>query len=303
MDEHAERTPSTPESDDAAPAGAEGDARLREFARRRFGSPPPTLYFFPGALPPTLPFAVPLPPGARLVGAFTRGPVTYVLLDSDLSPAGVVAFYGEQLREAGWTQREVPVGFGFGGFVDDSIQGIFMEPSNLTFTKEAWAFVVEEPSYGGQAIAGPPTEVQLALYAVAPPHIRHGPRLREARPHAPSRFVPLLPPPAGARQRGMGGYGTVDVWHLPARLQTDLDLTAILAHYAQYLERVGWTRLDGEVCGVTAWSSWDVGDEDGEPWRGLFVALRWPEVPGAYLVELHVMWAGVESEAPSLGSR
>jgi hypothetical protein len=106
----------------------------------------------------------------------------------------------------------------------------------------------------------------------------------------------------------MGGGGGIDQWRSSAGLATELDLAAVAAHYAQQLERAGWTRRDGdEGGGVLAWSAWDFVDEDGELWQGmLFIVLRRPQAPGVpqgpeglgvlreYLLEVRLMGVGGE---------
>jgi hypothetical protein len=88
----------------------------------------------------------------------------------------------------------------------------------------------------------------------------------------------------------MGASSSSEDFHSVARLTTELDLWAIAAHYAQQLEPAGWMRRDGgESGGMTAWSAWDVADEGGELWWGMFQAFHWPEAPGVYLLELHIM--------------
>ena len=96
----------------------------------------------------------------------------------------------------------------------------------------------------------------------------------------------------------------------PTPTSSSLDLAAVAAHYAQQLERGGWTRRDGdEGGGVLVWSAWDFVDEAGEPWQGQFVVLRWPQAPGdaerpqerlepgmfrEYVLEVRLIWAGGE---------
>ncbi len=158
-DEHTERISPAPGPDNAVPAGADGDAGLRELALRLLrgssGDALRDLQLLPGALPPTLPFSLPLPPGARVVGALTGRRETRVVLDADDAPERVLASYREQLRQAGWTESENPMGGRTtGGFLHTV--GPTPERHLRWFSQEAWALSVEvaEGSGGSATSAG-----------------------------------------------------------------------------------------------------------------------------------------------------
>jgi hypothetical protein len=326
--EHAGRIRSTPGSGyaaaPAAPAGADADAGLRELALRLLrwpsvGALGEDLQLLPGALPPTLPFAVPLPPGARVVGTLTGRRVSRVVLDADLSPERVLAYYQELLRLAGWNETEAPLGGQpRGGFLNTA--GPWLERLTLWFAQEAWALSVEVADGrgagsgdGSSAGGAGSTDVWLTFYADARYQRPRGPRRFRQEHFNPGKLVPPLAPPAGARQRMMGGGGGFGYWRSSARLATDLDLAAVSAHYARQLEHAGWTLRGGEASGdVMAWSSWDFVDAGGKLWQGQLVALhRWeapggvqgaegaqrPGIRGIYLLEVRVNWVGGDPDA------
>jgi hypothetical protein len=274
------------------------------------------LHLLPGELPPALPFAVLVPPGARVWGSLAGGRVTQVALDTDLPPQRALAYYQEQLPAAGWNEPERSMGVRTtGGFLHTV--GPTPERLLLWFSREAWGLAVEVgtgSSPGASGAGDGATGVHLTFYADGLPGQHQqprGPRRSQQAHHerfiTPGKLVPLLIPPAGARQRmdGSGGGSSQD-WRTSALLVTALDLSAVASHYAQQLSEAGWTRQGaGESGGMQAWSAWDFVDEEREPWRGLLTALRWPVAPEAapepggvlvYLLELRLLWAGGEPD-------
>jgi hypothetical protein len=319
-DERREQTSSTPGSGNAGPTDTEADAGLRELALRllrwpSLGDALGDLQLLPGALPSNLPFAVPLPPGARVVGTLTSRREIRVVLDANLSPERVLAYYQEQLRPAGWHETQsLRGGQPRGGFLNTA--GPWLERLTLWFAQEPWVLSVEVAhgrGAGSSAGSEGSTDVWLTFYADARSQRPRGPKRFRQEHFDPGKLAPPLAPPAGARQRSMGSGGSFDNWRSSARLATELDLATVAAHYARQLERAGWTRRGGEERGDgIVRSAWDVVDEDGEPWQGQLVALRRQETPGGvqgvegaegaqgpgiYLLEVRVSWVGGEPDA------
>ena len=294
---------------------ADDPALLRELAERLLGagtpSPPPpspaggTLRarLFPGALPPTLPLDLPLPPGSRLVGSavapslaggpdFAHAETIEVVLDAPGTPDEIVAFYEGALTERGWTaardQGPEPGGFvpeRLGGFQPSSI------PSIVFFCPGAaggWLALVVTPAPGGL------TDVRVHLETGFP-----GPC---GGPGGPMRLPPgaeLLPPlnaPPGVPVLPGGMGGGPGLWTAVAVALTGRSAAELEAHYARQLAAAGWTRLDGGVVGPLAWSTWTVPGA-GE-WQG-FLAVR--EAPGPDRRVLHVEVVSGSMVLPGFG--
>jgi hypothetical protein len=79
----------------------------------------------------------------------------------------------------------------------------------------------------------------------------------------------------------------MDAVHSDATLETDLDPAAVGTHYAAQLEEAGWLRLDEGQSGPQAWSNWSFTDEDGQPWEGVFTALRLREPCSRYFLQVY----------------
>ena len=83
--------------------------------------------------------------------------------------------------------------------------------------------------------------------------------------------MPPLQPPAGVALRGGGGGGGGGTWHSEATVEIDQPVSEVESHFAQQLERAGWTRIAGAADDVAAWSSWQL-PGDGR-WRGILLVL------------------------------
>ncbi len=87
----------------------ENMAQLQMLALRLLSYPfdpqAPQPQLLAGQLPDTLPFDLPLPNGYHLVGSFVSTPQEMqIVLDTDLSPAEIIAFYTERMQVAGWSE-------------------------------------------------------------------------------------------------------------------------------------------------------------------------------------------------------
>src|SRR3989442_12229692 len=95
---------------------------------------------------------------------------------------------------------------------------------------------------------------------------RHLPKRR--RPGVPDGAdrMPPLKPPAGVALRGGGGGGGGGTWPSGATVEIDQPVSEVESHFAQQLERAGWTRIAGAADDLAARSSWQL-PCDGS-WRG-----------------------------------
>lgn len=206
---------------------------------------PAQVRLFPGRLPPSLPFATPVPPGARLIGSVggsvdgqtVRADLIYDL-DGDADDA--LTFYHQTSAEQGWPA--VPSGSPRGGFMPRHM------PSMETFCRGE-----RGPWYSiALAALGAGTEQRIHLETADP-----GPCApRRGAPQAHFEALPALYPPEGVALHMLGGSGSFDRWSSEAVAETDQDVAVLEAHFARQLAAVGWARLAGGTGGPAAWSTW-----------------------------------------------
>lgn len=73
-----------------------------------------TIYI--GSVPKDMPYELPKPEGARIIGSITGGGIDYALIfDTSLSPKSIHEFYAQNLTDQGW--HEAPTNGGQGGFI------------------------------------------------------------------------------------------------------------------------------------------------------------------------------------------
>ncbi len=231
----------------------------------------------PGQLPPGFLGDFPLPPGARVVGSPVAARPT-IALDTDQSGEEVIARYTEQLTAAGWNAPEgVPPRQG--GFVHSSV-GMAGRTHALFYRDDGPSLnLVTQTGANGR------TSVLISQMPDGTGPMHRGARGRMMHYDIFS-ILPVIMPPPRSRQFQEGGSGGGDRVIANARVETDLDLAALAAHYTAQLERGGWLRTDGGESDPVAWSTWTFEDEEKEPWRAFFVILRRPDVPRRYWAQI-----------------
>ncbi len=269
------------------------DASLRELALALVAARYPDatdetsdegLQLLPGQLPPSFPADFPLPPGSRVVGSLVAARPT-VALDTDQSAEEVIAFYTERLTAAGWNAPEgIPPRQG--GFVHSSF-GAAGRTHALFYRDDGPGL-----SFMTQTTANGRTSVLISQMPDGAGPMRHGPRSRMMHYDIFSILPVIMPPPRSQQYQEGGSGGGGDRVIANARVETDLDLAALTAHYIAQLEHGGWQRTDGGESDPVAWSTWSFETEEKEPWRALFVILKRPDVPRRYWAQLLAEWAG-----------
>lgn len=250
-----------------------------------------------GNLPADFPLELPLPDGARLVGAMTQTfsrtgpgdrilPITTILVDAPLTGEQCALFYAERLEAAGWEREYFP--FGHGGFVHTQPGNISILRFTATTTDYTLTLTVGKGS----------SEQETSLSIVAQRETQAAnERRRERMPHDSSNLIPPLLPPPGASQQGGGGGGGSDHREQHAHVETSLDIAELIAHYDKQLGRAGWRRNDGGVSGPVGWSYWAFDGHEGAPWRGLLLALNALDRPRDYYLLIQIETA----ERPNWG--
>lgn len=213
----------------------------------------------------------PVPPGARILGSLVAAQPALVL-DTTQPGEDVVDFYQRQLPPLGWKLEDFR-GWRQGGFLNSAGGN---RPA-ATFNRDDGATlnVMTFDAPEGR------TTAQLTLLPDDPGGTRARHRaMREE--HDPWRVLPPIAPPPRAQQFQEGGSGGDDRVNVSARIESDADLATLAAHYTAQLEHAGWQRQDGGESNPVTWSTWTFEDDyEGvkEPWRALFVLLKWPGEP------------------------
>jgi hypothetical protein len=285
--EDSQPTKSDPEVQAATPADGEGFRELalalimERYPEAMEGTTPQLL---PGQLPPEFTGDFPLPPDTRVVGSLVASRPT-IVLDTGQAAEDVVAFYTAKLAEVGWeTAAEMPPRQG--GFLHSGPYGRVVRHTSVFYRGDG-------PNLHVMAYETPSERTAVHL-SVLPNHsgpMRHGPRSR-AMHHDIFSILPPLAPPPNSRQFPEGGGGGEDHITVNARVESDLDLAALAAHYTAQLEQGDWQRADGGESDPVAWNTWNFADEDKEPWRALVVIMRRPDAPRRYWVHILAEWAG-----------
>jgi len=100
------------------PSGSEGENEeaVQEFIREwdlpvSSDNRYPNIAYYPGTIPKDIPYDLPTPDGARLIGSVTGSWVEYMLIfKTSLSPQAVHEFYAQALKERGWVASPVNEG-------------------------------------------------------------------------------------------------------------------------------------------------------------------------------------------------
>lgn len=233
-----------------------------------------------GELPPDLPFGIPLPEGAQVLGALLGGMPT-IAIETSLAPEATIDFYRTALAAEGWSEEASP-GFGRGGFVHSAGNRVAM----VTFDRgEA------EPSLRITCFETPGDVTSLQIHVAGPPHEPHF-RERRMLGHGPMNLLPAIMPPPHSTQQGGGGGSSDNHVDSRATLDTNLDVQAVGAHYRTQLERAGWQLSASGESSPVAWSTWTFKDDDTEPWSATFAALQQAHAPRRYDLWLSANYAG-----------
>lgn len=237
-----------------------------------------------GALPGSLPFDLPLPEDARIVGSITSLTPTEteaaitVMLNTTLSPEGVADFYTAALSGPDW--RAVESALVPGGFTNvPSIMAVYCYGSETMVTLRA------------RLLPDGTSDVRLAttMGGNAPCNGQ----APAADPAADiSGLIPQLQTPEGVHLRAVnGGEGSADVLRTTANeavLTTDMAPGDLIELYNVQLLDVGWHHLVTEWTDGSAWSGWIFTDAAGITWSGVLTLTANPLVEGEFFARVLV---------------
>jgi hypothetical protein len=241
---------------------------------------PPATETFAAALPPDLPFAVPLPPAARIVVSASRvdrlnqhappGPRTHaIVLRAAADLASILRFYDEAFPAPRWSR---------------ATRGAYLRMPNqerrvyCAGPGEPWVEVIVTdlaPDLAERPVVIQVVSARLGHCSDLPqPPTRTaeerrdwGRSIREGWPALPRPTIRDLGRWSSSDERGEGA--TELLWD---------GSTADLARLLQdELGEAGWTRTAGDVDGGFAWSRWRVPGTRGGVWEGVLYVMGEPD--------------------------
>ena len=267
--------------------GGDEDA-LREFVLRYLGAggaytEDTTILI--GALPDELPFDLPLPNDAQIVGSIVRSDShsIEIIADSALEPDAVVAFFDDALAD-GWESAQggmMPVG----GFVENP------------FTMGQFCYNEGEAALNINASSAPSGMTDIRFYIISPGDAYMCAGGSEMAVQDAFRLLPRLTTPEGVELLpgsgggGGGGFPGRRSASSTANLTTERPLQDIADDYNAQLVDAGWEQSDSAVSGGVAWSGWTFTDETGARWGGTFTITASPTDDGEYAAWLMIQEA------------
>ena len=75
-------------------------------------------------------------------------------------------------------------------------------------------------------------------------------------------------------------------------LESDMDLSLLVAHYARQLEQAGWQRTGEGSSEPMGWHTWEFHDKENERWLGVFSLLEIPGMERTYYLQMNINWVG-----------
>jgi len=219
-----------------------------------------------GSLPKDLPYDLPTPDDARLIGSITGGWVDYMLIfDTRLSSKSIHEFYAQNLPDKGW--RAAPTNAGQGGFVS---------PSDLYngYCHEDGAFLsVETPALSSEQTA-------IRLNMEISPHPYNCDPAAVSSGSSYENLMPQLEAPSGTLIQSGGSSGSDRDAETTAHLQSDLSPVELVEFYNEQLLASGWKMQDSGDAQASgngegaAWSHWTFTDEQDTRWLGSLIVVK-----------------------------
>jgi len=214
-----------------------------------------------GSMPKDLPYDLPTPDDARMIGSITGSWVDYMLIfDTNLPSKSIHEFYAKTLIEKGW--NEAPTNQGQSGFVSQSdlYSGYCHEDDDVFLN-------VETPS-----ISDGKTSIRLNLDIS--PHPYNCDAAAVSSGYSYEKLIPQLEAPNGTLiQSGGAGSSDHDA-EVTASLQSDLSPVELVDFYNQQLLASGWKMQDSGNGEGAAWSHWTFTDEQETHWLGSLIVLK-----------------------------
>jgi hypothetical protein len=215
-----------------------------------------------GRLPDNLPFEVPRPENARVVGALAGPSVGTLVFAVAVRPLDAMRSYRELLRRTGWDDPGRELGSGF-------------QPSEIIHSGPFCQG--EERSITTRAAVR--SDGQTLLQVRYAKNGRYSPcddRQREnmSSPRGP---MPTLYPPRDASILDGSVGGGRNYMEASGRLKTELRPAQLVAHYGAQLRADGWTPQSEASGADVVGQTWRIQDRRGQAWVGVLMAIAIPD--------------------------
>lgn len=211
------------------------------------------------SMPENIPYDLPAPDGARVIGSITGNWTDYLLIfDSSLSSKSIHEFYAQSLIEKGW--HEAPTQES-GGFTSQSdLYSGYCYKDDIAFLS------VETPSLPDRK-----TGIRLSL-DITPDTYMCNPDSNFGAPY--TGLIPSLNAPNGMMvQGGSSSAGDIDA-EVTATLKGNLSEIELAEFYNEQLLTAGWTIQNSDNGGGSAWSNWTFKDEKETNWIGTLIVIK-----------------------------
>lgn len=266
-----------------------GDAdSIREFLLRTLRTTGPagdhvTVYI--GSLPDDLPFELPLPDDAQIIGSITHSAFgnTEVIFDTAAGPKDLVTFFTDALSGDAWQANTNMPGMQ-GGFVQQEISTI----SFCYNTSEAWVTV------NSSAVDDGLTDAHIYIASPGDAYMCGGNEINMAG-DAYAMLPELRTPegveilPTGISGGGGGGAPGQRSANMSVVLGTERPVADVIADYNTQLEAAGWTNVMMESGVGFAWSGWTFTDETGTIWGGTLTLTANPTAENQFNASITVL--------------
>lgn len=241
------------------------------------------------ALPPDLPFDLPLPDQTKIIGSVDQGDLggVNIMLDIPSMPDAVADFYSKSFTSPDWSN--VAQGMGTGGFVTQlSTSGQYCYANG----KASLSIVAQ-----AQGADSKTSDTHIYVYGADNASLCQGGVTEGGYRYAddPYSLLPQLTTPEGVEivpnyGGGGGGGGPVGLRAASTSvvLKSALAISDIAAAYNTQLEAAGWKSDETENGTHLTYSGWDVSDTKGAKWAGTFTLVANPAAADQYTATLTV---------------
>lgn len=217
----------------------------------RGGSAPEVLV---GRLPEATARLLPLPEDSRVIGSLVHGPFSASAIADPGSPATVQAEWVARLLEAGWTRFERPSRGGFESGIDMGLQFCRGDSTSVSLG------IYPNPRGGSYVHVSHPRTHRYSICAT-----------RSRQDRGMESPIPSLEPPAGSVHMRSGSGGSDDEWDAHTRIDSDLPVDELVAHYATQLREHGWEPLGRTSGQGVATALFRVPDPEGDAWHAVLI--------------------------------
>jgi hypothetical protein len=219
---------------------------LKTLALRLLGAPfpgkpqPDYLELVVDALPADLPFTLPLPKGANILGSLVEdGDMAHIVINAPISENRLLMFYRNELLVNEW--RELP---------SQDLIGGFQQVKTVHFVQD---HIGVRMSISLHKVTADQTDAHFYIYFGK----LYTGFVQPSRP--PTRITPLLPildSPDNAKTILYSGGARGDYCYSMISLETSLDVIFLETHYREQLSRAGWESVFHTTMENLALSTW-----------------------------------------------